>query len=82
MAPQRTMIPTDVPTPKRRKVRRRRARTNRSGAATGTGNTNQTLSSSGGFGLTADFQRGYQLGQKHACEQHGIPWGTRSTKTL
>lgn len=70
-------------TTRRRTRRRTRARANggiatsRAGAATGIGGTeafgggNRTVNLAG---LTPDQRKFYDLGARHACEMHNIPW--------
>jgi hypothetical protein len=55
----------------------------RTGAGTGIGGGGETSGVRGGVnlaGLTTDQRKFYELGQRHACEMHGINWQGRSNR--
>jgi hypothetical protein len=79
-------------TPRRRTRGRTRRRTTggngitggvRTGAGTGIGGGGETSGVRGGVnlaGLTTDQRKFYELGQRHACEMHGINWQGRTNR--
>jgi hypothetical protein len=72
MAPQRTLIPTDVtPTPKRKRKYRR---TNRSNTARGMGNTQTASNTTAGSAHLRELQKFADESIKLYCVANNLPW--------